>query len=86
MVPSACLLALVATLLVGVNGFVVPSTSVKSIPRVESTTQVNSDTTTGWDSYAGRKLTDYPSGEDQRKLRRTVYSHDDWKKHRSQDR
>lgn len=27
-----------------------------------------------------------PSGEEQRQFRRTVYSHDDWKKHRNQNR
>jgi len=42
---------------------------------------------TGYDSFARlRTLTNVPSGEEQRKLRRTVYTHDDWKKHRSQDR
>jgi hypothetical protein len=29
---------------------------------------------------------DVPGGEEQRKFRRTVYTHDDWRKHRSQDR
>eukprot|EP00586_Coscinodiscus_wailesii_P015475 CAMPEP_0172518690 /NCGR_PEP_ID=MMETSP1066-20121228/290932_1 /TAXON_ID=671091 /ORGANISM="Coscinodiscus wailesii, Strain CCMP2513" /LENGTH=654 /DNA_ID=CAMNT_0013301127 /DNA_START=83 /DNA_END=2050 /DNA_ORIENTATION=+ len=86
MVSSTYLFPLVATLLGTANGFVVPSSSVKGTPRVETTTQVNSDTTTGFDSFAGRKLTDYPGGEEQRQLRRTVYTHDDWKKHRSQDR
>jgi len=31
-------------------------------------------------------MTNVPSGEQQRKFRRTVYTHDDWKKHRNQDR
>lgn len=31
-------------------------------------------------------VTDVPYGEDSRKYRRTVYSHDDWVKHRSPDR
>ena len=47
-------------------------------------------TSTGWDSFErikkGGVITDFPSGERQRKYRRTVYTHDDWKKHRSQDR
>jgi len=42
---------------------------------------------TGYDSFERlQRLTNVPSGEDQRKLRRTVYTHDDWKKHRNQDR
>jgi len=42
---------------------------------------------TGFDSFKSLKgQTDLPSGEEQRKFRRTVYTHDDWKKHRSQDR
>jgi predicted membrane chloride channel (bestrophin family) len=86
MVSFTYLLPLVATLLGVTNGFVVPSPSVRNAPRVETTTQVNSDSSTGFDSFAGRTLTDYPSGEEQRQLRRTVYTHDDWKKHRSQDR
>jgi hypothetical protein len=36
---------------------------------------------------AGRnKPTEIPYGEESRKYRRTVYSHDDWVKHRSPDR
>ena len=31
-------------------------------------------------------FTEVPYGEDSRKFRRTVYSHDDWVKHRSPDR
>ena len=46
-----------------------------------------SESSTGWDSFRDmKKMTNVPSGEEQRKFRRTVYSHDDWKKHRSQDR
>lgn len=42
---------------------------------------------TGYDSFERLKtLTNVPSGEEQRKLRRTVYTHDDWKRHRNQDR
>jgi hypothetical protein len=41
---------------------------------------------TGWDSFKSRSMTNIPSGEEQRKFRRTIYTHDDWKKHRSQDR
>ena len=42
---------------------------------------------TGWDSFRrDDPLVPIPGGEAQRKYRRTVYSHDDWKKHRSPDR
>lgn len=39
---------------------------------------------TGWDSFENLKF--IPSGESARQYRRTVYTHDDWKKHRDQDR
>lgn len=42
---------------------------------------------TGWDSFRDMgDMTNVPGGEAQRQFRRTVYTHDDWKKHRSQDR
>jgi hypothetical protein len=45
---------------------------------------------TGFDSFSKAadvaKMTNMPLGEAQRPFRRTVYTHDDWKKHRSQDR
>lgn len=41
---------------------------------------------TGFDTERLKNLVDVPKGESQRQLRRTVYSHDDWKKHRNQDR
>ena len=42
---------------------------------------------TGYDSFEiMRTLTGTVSAEDQRKFRRTVYTHDDWKKHRRQER
>lgn len=43
---------------------------------------------TGWDSFCEvpEGTTIIPGGEAQRPFRRTVYTHDDWKKHRSQDR
>lgn len=42
---------------------------------------------TGYDSFERLKtLTNIPSGEGQRYYRRTVYSHDDWERHRKQDR
>jgi len=85
MLRSSYLLPIVAALISGTSGFVVPSSSVKSVSGRVETTHLNSDTSTGWDSFAGPK-TNYPSGESQRQLRRTVYTHDDWKKHRSQDR
>jgi len=83
---------------VGVDGFLYPSPMSRTVTptksqhhRVGEKTSPHplySDTSTGWDSFENksRTMTNIPSGEEQRKLRRTVYSHDDWKKHRSQDR
>ena len=54
---------------------------------VSSTVGMGSSGSTGWDSFRDmKKMTNVPSGEEQRMFRRTVYTHDDWKKHRSQDR
>ena len=45
---------------------------------------------TGFDSFSKAQdvalAKNMPLGEAQRPFRRTVYTHDDWKKHRSQDR
>lgn len=73
------------TLLGGANSFVVPAPG--RVATTPSTSQLYVDTSTGYDSFERlKKLTNVPSGEGQRKFRRTVYSHDDWKKHRQQDR
>mmetsp|Transcript_27489 Transcript_27489/g.56300 ORF Transcript_27489/g.56300 Transcript_27489/m.56300 type:complete len:427 (-) Transcript_27489:140-1420(-) len=85
---NARLLALaVASLIGGADGFSLPSSpsSLVTTSRIGKT-RLYSDTT-GWDSFkSGRPLNDVPPGEAQRKFRRTVYTHNDWKKHRSQDR
>lgn len=76
--------AFAAALLVGtVNGFV-PQTSVHRVSRSlpTSTTLQEVVDPTGFDSTVPVA----PYGEQQRLFRRTVYTHDDWKKHRSQDR
>ena len=68
------------------SAFVTPSTT--SSPPAKSTQLSMSDNPPP-PSYGGRSLTeikDISYGEDSRKYRRTVYTHDDWKKHRSQDR
>jgi len=67
------------------------SRAVRMRPATKTTTTQafrGAPTSTGWDSFErlGTPMTNIPSGEEQRKLRRTVYSHDDWKKHRNQDR
>jgi hypothetical protein len=63
------------------------SSSASLLVRLQSTTPRLSDVPTGWDSFRdlGSNV-DLPSGEEQRRYRRTVYTHKDWKKHRSQDR
>ena len=55
----------------------------KQEPTLPLTLLYSSSKRLGWESFL---FTDMPSGEGQRKFRRTVYTHDDWKKHRSQDR
>lgn len=79
--------------LVGLSqGFVAPTTRTLLAPKTASQLQESSfnsfdDVPTGWDSFRdlGTNV-NLPSGEEQRKFRRTVYTHKDWKKHRSQDR
>lgn len=73
----------------GASAFVLPA---PSSANFATTTQLHGrtvQTSTGWDSFtnsrSGRKI-DVPGGEEQRKYRRTVYTHEDWMKHRSQDR
>ena len=76
------LLALFLASLTTSNAFV-PTANVK---RVES--RLYSDVESmGWERYRNtRPIKDISYGEDSRKYRRTVYTHDDWKKHRRADR
>ena len=68
----------------GTNGFVAPSPSKVVTSRIG--TKLFGDET-GFDSFANtRPIKDVPPGEESRQYRRTVYSHDDWVKHRSPDR
>ena len=74
--------ALMATsLIAGSAAFVTPT-------RVSPASQpmVLSAETTGFEQRPRRPIKDISYGEGSRKFRRTVYSHDDWKKHRSPDR
>ena len=79
-------LALATVALLGgvCDGFVAPSAS------RTSTKLYNVGDPTGFDSFSRAadvaKMVNMPVGEAQRPFRRTVYTHDDWKKHRSQDR
>lgn len=89
MVRPACIAFFAASFLLnGANGFVQQQSPHNG--RGVSTTAIQGaglPSFTGYDSFERlKKLTNVPSGEDQRKLRRTVYTHDDWKKHRNQDR
>lgn len=87
---AVLLFALVAS----TSGFSTPGGKINQVTKVvnsqrvgPTTTELNSETSTGWDSFANaRPIKDISYGEGSRKYRRTVYSHDDWKKHRSQDR
>ena len=66
---------LIGALAAGTNGFMVPSSQAAS-SQVGTNLYMSSMPPTK----------DIPYGEVSRQFRRTVYSHDDWKKHRSQDR
>jgi len=78
-------LALVATT---TTGFIAPAPN-QAFNR-ELTKVNNVGDPTGFDSFSKAKdvvlMKNLPLGEAQRPFRRTVYTHDDWKKHRSQDR
>lgn len=78
-----------------VNGFVVPKSTVGS--SISSTQLHEVGAPTGYDIPEDydqdpasvrslTEMTNVPYGEMSRKYRRTVYTYDDWKKHRSQDR
>jgi hypothetical protein len=74
-----------ALLIVGTNGFVSPSPSKVATSRIG--TEISVVDSTGFDSFANaRPIKDIAYGEESRQYRRTVYSHDDWKRHRSADR
>lgn len=89
---------LVAALMAGSSHGFVPQSPVSRAAVSTTTTPINNpptstqladvgDTGTGWDSFETMKKDGgVPSGEQARKYRRTVYTHDDWKKHRSPDR
>ena len=80
-------LLLASAVLGGVSGFVLPSASTQVAAGASNALFSTPPTSTGWDSFERLSgLTDMPSGEEQRKFRRTVYTHDDWKKHRNQNR
>jgi hypothetical protein len=72
---SGCTALFVAALVAGANGFMASSPS-KAVTS-EIGTELHS---------AMPPIKDIPYGESSRSYRRTVYSHDDWKKHRSPDR
>jgi len=74
----------VATLIAGTTGFVVPMPSKARATRVG--TELYSDTTEIDILPNMPPIKDISYGEASRKYRRTVYTHDDWRKHRSSDR
>jgi ion channel-forming bestrophin family protein len=81
-------LSVAVALAASCSAFVNPSQSTRS-----ANVALNNNpppTSTGWDSFANQRdladIKDISYGEASRKYRRTVYTHDDWKKHRSQDR
>jgi hypothetical protein len=78
-----------SALLSSANGFITPSPN-GAIARKELIKVNNVGDPTGFDSFQDAKdvaeLKNMPVGEAQRSFRRTVYTHDDWRKHRSSDR
>ena len=65
---------------VSADAFVGPAKQVRSVIGSEKFVQTKQS------SDAGTPLTGISYGEESRKYRRTVYTHDDWVKHRSSDR
>ena len=76
---------LVATLIVGTNGFVAPTPSTAAAAARIGTERCSSKTEIEILPNLP-PIKDISYGEESRKYRRTVYSHDDWRKHRSPDR
>mmetsp|Transcript_111361 Transcript_111361/g.319955 ORF Transcript_111361/g.319955 Transcript_111361/m.319955 type:complete len:421 (+) Transcript_111361:56-1318(+) len=89
MIASKCssfvVLALVSAASIGVDGFVHPASTVASRPSISPLSDA-----TGWDNFCIEDSSNrgqlQVSPEVARRFRRTVYTHDDWKKHRQQDR
>jgi putative membrane protein len=72
---SQAILLLIAAAAGGANAFVTPSPAKVAAPSVSTTARFSES-----DPLRG------VYGEESRKFRRTVYTHDDWVKHRSSDR
>ena len=93
-VSTRCLWAVLAAWTIGVsNGFVtrpVVSSNSIVISTAKSTLTISrkADSGTGWDNFCIESMEDADSisPEIARRYRRTVYTHDDWVKHRQQDR
>jgi predicted membrane chloride channel (bestrophin family) len=75
-----------ASQIASTDGFTAPLPTVSTVANRFGTELHSEQTSTGFSAFAGRKSMNVPGGEEQRKYRRTVYTHDDWKKHRSPDR
>lgn len=82
---SGVVAALLSVASIGVEGFVSPSSTV-----VESRSIAPLFDATGWDNFCiedqNNRVELQASPEVARRFRRTVYTHEDWKKHRQQDR
>ena len=65
-----------------------PRSTIGTAKTLTSTTALGpANKGTGWDNFCIENLDDKSiSPEEARRYRRTVYSHDDWVKHRQQDR
>lgn len=78
----------VLLLALGADGFAtIPAAGRATTKLFSSSEKTNIPVSTGYDSFERLKtLTNIPSGENQRAFRRTVYTHDDWVRHRRQER
>ncbi len=82
---SVLFLAVLTVASIGVDGFVTPSSTVGISRSISPLFDA-----TGWDNFCiedqNNRVELQVSPEVARRFRRTVYTHEDWKKHRQQDR
>ena len=83
LIVTLCVLVLAGCAITSIDAFVTPSTTVVSSAVVPTTTTTELYAANGPPDTATK---DIPYGETSRQFRRTVYTHDDWVKHRSPNR
>ena len=83
LILTLCILVLAGCAITSIDAFVTPSTTVVSTVPTTTTTTTELYAANGPPDTATK---DIPYGETSRQFRRTVYTHDDWVKHRSPNR